>query len=136
MTTNLEVIQDALRDINVLAESDTASPEQGSYCLRKLNQLMEAEKENGIGVGWFAQTSTTDDIPIPDWAEIGITATLSIVCAPNYGATVSAETLATAERYFGMIMRKSQSEKLENADMSHLPQGAGRGVRHNILTGV
>lgn len=136
MTTNLTVIEDALRDINVISEIDTASAEQGSFCLRRLNQMMEASKEDDIDIDWFAQTSTADTIPIPDWAELGVTAALAIVCASNYGATVSVETALAADKFAGIIQRKSLAEKQENADMSHLPQGAGRGVRHNILTGV
>ncbi len=136
MTTNLVIIEDALRDLNVISEIDSASAEQGSFCLRRLNQMMEASKEDDIDIGWFAQNSTADTIPIPDWAELGVTASLAIVCAPNYGATVSAETVAVADKFAGIVQRKSLSEKLENADMSHLPAGAGRGVRHNIITGV
>ena len=136
MTTNLIIIEDALRDINVISEIDSASAEQGSFCLRRLNQMMEVWKEQDIDIGWFAQTSTADTIPIPDWAELGVTNSLSILCAPNYGASVSLELAAIADVAVGVILRKSLSEKLENADMSHLPIGAGRGVRHNILTGV
>ncbi len=133
MTTNLVIIEDALRDINVIAENDSASAEQGSYCLRKLNQMMEAWKEDGIDIGWFAQSSTTDTIPIPDWAELGVTATLSIVVAPNYGATVSPELIAVADSAAGMILRKSLVENMVGLDMSHMPPGAGR-QRHRILT--
>lgn len=135
LTTNLVIIEDALRDIGVIAETDSASAEQGSFCLRKLNQLMEAWKEDSIDIGYFSQTSTTDTIPIPDWTELGVTATLSIVVAPNYGATVSQELIAIADSAAGMILRKSLAEKLTGADMSHLPVGAGnfRGHR-NILT--
>ncbi len=136
MTTNLVIIEDALRDINVISEIDTASSEQGAFCLRRLNQMMEIWKEQDIDIGWFAQTSTTDTIPIPDWAELGVTSVLAIACAPNYGASISAELAAIADVAASTILRKSLVEKQENADMSHLPQGAGRGVRHNILTGV
>jgi hypothetical protein len=134
MTTNLTIIEDSLRDIGVISEIDDASAEQGSYCLRKLNQLMEVWKENSIDIGWFAQSSTTDTIPIPDWAELGVTATLSIVVAPNYGATVSPELIAIADAAAGMILRKSLVEKLTGADMSHLPTGAGNRSGHSILT--
>lgn len=136
MTTNLQIIEDALRDINVISEIDTASAEQGSFCLRRLNQMMEASKEDDIDLGWFSQTSTADTIPIPDWAELGVTASLAIVCAPNYGATVSTETAVIANKFTGIIQRKSLSEKLTGANMSHLPVGAGKFSRHrrNILT--
>ena len=136
MTTNLTIIEDALRDINVISEIDSASAEQGQFCLRRLNQMMEMWKEEDIDIGWFSQTSTADTIPIPDWAELGVTSALAIACAPNYGASISAELAAIADVTVNTIKRKSLSEKLENADMSHLPAGAGRGVRHNILTGV
>jgi len=135
LTTNLTVIEDSLRDIGVLSETDTASAEQGSYCLRRLNQMMEVWKEDGIDFGWFAQTSTADTIPVPDWAELGVTATLSILIAPNYGATVSQELIAIADVAAGMILRKALTEKLSGADMRHLPAGAGNDYgRHNILT--
>jgi len=103
--------------------------------LRKLNQLMEASKELDIDLGWFSQTATTDTIPIPDWAELGVTAALAIVMAPQYGATVSAELATTGDAFIEMIKRKSISEKLTNADMSHLPVGTGNynSRRRNIL---
>ena len=135
MTANLVIIEDALRDIGVIAEIDSASPEQGSYCLRKLNQFMEAWKEDGVDIGYFAQSDTTDTIPVPDWAEMGVTAALSIVIAPNYGASVSQELIAIAETTAGMILRKSLAEKLTPADMDHLPRGAGNYYGHrNIIT--
>jgi hypothetical protein len=135
MTTNLTIIEDSLRDIGVISEIDTASPEQGKFCLRRLNQMMELWKEDDVDIGWFAQTSTTDTIPIPDWAELGVTAALSIAVAPTYGATVSQELIAIADVAAGMILRKSLAEKLTGLDMSHLPVGAGnyRGHR-NIIT--
>lgn len=136
MTTNITIIEDALRDINVISEIDTASAEQGSFCLRRLNQMMELWKEQDIDIGWFAQSSTADTIPIPDWAELGVTSSLAIACAPTYSASISIELAAIADVAVSVILRKSLSEKQENADMSHLPVGAGRGIRHNILTGV
>ena len=135
MTTNLVIIEDALRDINVISEIDSASAEQGSFCLRRLNQMMEIWKEDGIDIGWFAQSSTTDTIPVPDWAELGITATLAIAIAPTFSATVSQELIAIADSAAGMILRKSLSEKLTGLDNSHLPVGAGSYYgRNNILT--
>lgn len=125
MTTNITLIEDALRDINVLAGSDTASASQGQYGLRKLNQLMEAWKEDDVDIGWFAQSSTTDTAPIPDWAEIAVTAGLAILLAPKYGATVSGELATIADNSINRIKRKLISEKQKGADMSHLPRGSG-----------
>ena len=135
MSTNLEIIEDALRDINVISEIQSASAEQGAFGLRKLNQVMEASKEMSINFGWFSQTATTDTAPIPDWAEIGITAGLSIAMAPKYGASISPELAAIADTFTNLIIRKSLSEKLKNTDMSHLPVGTGNSRSQNIITG-
>ncbi len=136
MTANLVIINDALRDAGVISEVDSASAEQGSFCLRKLNQMMEVWREDGISIGYFAQGTTTDTIPIPDWAELGVTEALAIVIAPNYGASVSAEQIAIADTTVGMILRKSLVERQAGLDMNHLPAGAGNegNLRRNILT--
>ena len=123
--TNLQVINDALREINVISEVDDASSEQGKYALRKLNQMMEVWRESDVEVGYFAQTSTTGTCPIPDWAELAVTQGLAIACASKYGATVSAEMIAVADAAVHMLKRKTINEKLDNTDMSHMPPGTG-----------
>lgn len=136
MTTNLTIIEDALRDIDVISEIESASAEQGSFCLRRLNQMMELWKEHDIDIGWFSQSSTADTIPVPDWAELGVISSLAIAIAPTYSASISLELAAIAEVSAGTILRKSLSEKLTGASMSHLPVGAGKYYRsrRNILT--
>lgn len=134
MSTNLEIIEDALRDINVLSEVDNASAEQGAYALRKLNQMMELWKEQSIDVGWYAQTATTDDIPVPDWMEGAVTAGLAIACAPKYGATVSRELGVIADNAISTVKRKLISEGLQNRDMSHMPIGSGHYGRGYDIT--
>lgn len=123
--TNAQIIGDALREINVISEIGAISSEQGSYGLRKLNQMMEVWRENGIDVGYFAQTSTTATCPIPDWAEGAVTASLAVMCAPKYGASVSAEMALVADQALTMVQRKAINEGLRNADMTHMPIGQG-----------
>ena len=123
--TNSQLITDALREINVINEVDTLSPEKGAECLRKLNQMMESFKESSVNLGYFKQTDTTADCPIPDWAELGITIALAVAVASKYGASVSAETAAVGSGEMGMIRRKLISEKLDNTDMTHMPIGQG-----------
>jgi len=134
MTTNLTIIGDALRDINVIGEVDPVSPEQGAYCLRRLNQMMEVWKEQDIDLGWFAQTLTTATAPIPDWAELGVTNALSIAISPQYGASISIELAAVADISVGAIKRRTMVDLLQGQDMSHMPMGRAR-RRQNILTG-
>jgi hypothetical protein len=135
LTANLTIIEDALREINVISEIDNASSEQGSFCLRRLNQMMEVWREDGVEIGYFAQSTTTDDIPIPDWAELGVTAALAIAIAPTYSASVSPELIANVSVSSTMITRKSLAERQQGANMSHLPAGSGNFFRsRNILT--
>jgi hypothetical protein len=124
MPTTLAVIEDALREINVISEVDSASSEQGSFALRKLNQMMALWEERDINnLGWYPQPNTSGTIPIPDYAELAVTTGLAIALAPKYGASISAELAAVAQSAFSTVQRKSISEKLDNADMSHLPFG-------------
>ncbi len=123
--TNLQVINGALRDINVISEVEDASAEQGAHAIRKLNQLMEIWKEEDKDLGYFSQPDTTGTCPIPDWAELGVGAALSIVLAPKYGASISPELVAVADAAVNAIARKTISEKLDNQDMSHMPRGQG-----------
>jgi len=134
MTTNLKIIEDALKDINVIPDSGSASAEQGQHGLRKLNQLMELWRESDMDVGWFAQTSTVDTIPIPDWMELPVTNALSVILAPKYGASISTELAAVGSGSIGAAERTSIYTKLRNRDTSYLPRGLGHRSRHNIET--
>ena len=118
--TNVQLIGDALREINVISEIDTPSAEQGQHGLRKLNQMIAVWQVDGVKIGYFEQTSTTDTCPIPDWAEKGITAKLAIDLAPTYGATISPELLAKADEGWATILRVSSNLKLQGLDASHL----------------
>lgn len=125
MTTNIVVIGDALREINVISEVETPSAEQGAHGLRKLNEMVESWTESDVELGYFAQSSTTDDCPIPAWAEKAVKAKLAIELAPTYGASISAELLIKADEGWSTILRKCINEKLTGADMTHLPYGTG-----------
>lgn len=135
MSTNLDLINRALRELNVIAENQDASSEQGSQCLTKLNNLMEMWKEVNIDFGWYEQSSTSGDAPVPDYAELAVTTNLAVLCASQYGATVSGELAAVADRTYKFLLSKFQREELDNVDMSHMPEGSGRfGNRYDIYT--
>jgi hypothetical protein len=131
--TNLQIINRALRELNVINETEDASPEQGRDCLAKLNGLMEIWKDVGIDFGWSYQASTSGNAPIPDYAELTVHTNLAILCASQYGATVSGELAAVADRLYSRILSKFTSESLDNLDMSHMPSGSGNeGSGYNI----
>ena len=88
-----------------------------------------------IDLGYFDQTSTNSDIPVPDWAILAVTLGLSIAVASKYGATVSQELASTAGSSIGGVQTKIQVEKKTGVDLSYLPVGSGHYGRGNsILT--
>lgn len=133
MATNLEIITDALREINVISEIDSPSAEQGAHALRKLNELMASEEE--IELGYFAQSSTTDTCPIPRWSERGVKAKLALEVASTYGATVSAELASKLDEAWGVIVRKAMVEKLRERDMTSMPLGESHYQTWDITSG-
>jgi hypothetical protein len=136
MSTVLEVIEDALREINVISEVDSASSEQGSYALRRLNQMMNVWRETkDLDLGWFDQSVTTGTMPTPDWAELAITLGLAVSIASKYGATVSPELAGVAQAAISGVQTKLIVEKKKGVDLSYLPVGSGHyGRGNNILT--
>jgi hypothetical protein len=121
----IDVIADALRDINVISEVDTPDANQGAYGVRKLNEMMALWRETDKDVGYFPQADSTGVCPIPDYAELAVTTSLSVVLAPKYGASVSAELVAVVSASVEALQIKLMQEKIDNQDMSHMPAGQG-----------
>jgi len=131
--TTHQVIFDAYADINVVADGDTLPAAKGSAGLRKLNQMMELLKEKDVDIGYFAQSVTTGNCPIPDWAEGPVTNLLSAHLAPRNGVSLSIELATIIDDTVSALKRKMISEKLDNRDMTHMPIGEGRfSVRYDI----
>ena len=125
MTTNNQLITRAYREINVINEVQSPSAEQSDQALTKLNGFMELWKEDNVDPGWFKQTDLTATAPIPDWMEEGVMLTLAARLCPQYGASLSVEAAAALDSFKRTIVRKGIKERLDNADMSHMPIGQG-----------
>lgn len=134
--TNADLIADSLRELNVISEIQTPSAEQFAHALRKMNQMMAKWLEDGIDLGYFPQTSPSEDCPIMDYSELGVTLNLAIAVASNYGATVSAELGATAESAYATILRTAMNAALPvNSTMPNRPCGSGDSFFWDITTG-
>jgi len=132
--TNADLIADALRELNVISEIQTPSAEQFAHALRKLNQMMARWLEDGIDLGFFPQTSPSEDCPVNDYAELGVTLNLAIAVASNYGATVSAELGISAENAYATILRTAMNAALPVNEMLTRPRGSGDGYVIDITT--
>lgn len=135
MATNNEVMTAALRKINVIAEGQTISGEQGLTLLPIMNDMLEEWTEREVDLGYFAQSDATADCPIPAWSEKAVKANLAIAAAPSFGDPPISAALATeAVNSFGVVQRKCIVEKMTGADMSHLPTGSGHLSGFNDIT--
>ena len=136
MTTNVTIIGDALRLLGVIAESQPVSPNQGEHALRVLNQMMDLWTESGIDLGWFEQSATTDDAPLPKWAELGVTSKLAQQLQPTYPAgSLAPAVFDYTKNGYATILRKAIHEQIRPVRMDHMPMGEGRiGFRSKILT--
>jgi len=135
MTTNVAIITRSLRLLGVLSEGETASADQGSECLQHLNMMLEQWTENDIELGYFAQTSTAADCPIPLWAESGVVSKLAQRLQAIYPAgTLAPWVMNDSENGYGTIARRCLLALLQPSDMSHMPQGAGSFGRTEDIT--
>ena len=134
--TNSDLVADALRELSVISENDTASSEQFAHALRKLNQMLAKWEEDGIRLEYFPQTLASDVCPIPAYAESGVTKALAIECASNYGATVSMELGLSASAAMETITRTAMNRALPVGRMLNRPCAQGDALAGNILTGV
>jgi hypothetical protein len=123
--TNVQLIGDALRELNVISEIETPSAEQGSHALRKLNQMMAEWEEAGVRLEYFAQTVMGDDCPIPAYAEGGVTAQLATRLASTYGAEVSIALANSATTGYATILRTAMNAALPVSLMVTRPRGSG-----------
>ncbi len=123
--TNLSLIRDALRALNVIDETQDPSAEQGVLCLGDLNQMLFGWAADGIDLQFFKQTSPLDNCPIPDWAEAGVKYKLALRIPHHYGATVPISVVAAADEGYATILRKSI--EVPRASMDHLPMGSRYG---------
>lgn len=123
--TNSDLVSDALREIGVLDETETASAEQFADGIRKLNQMMELLEVGGIRLDYFKQAISSDTCPIPEYAEIGITCALAMRLAALYHATVTPELGTSADAGMKVIVREAVKRELPLATMQNRPRGEG-----------
>ncbi len=123
MTTQVEMIDGALRALGVLPEGDTANAEQLITGLSALNQMLASWAEEGVDLQFFPQADAEATTPIPPWAERGVRANLAIELATEYGVVPSLSLTNAATLGYNTILRIAMTSQMREADLSHLPQG-------------
>ena len=137
MTTNAEVIRDALSLINVLAVGEAAEAEHSELAVRKLNALLSDWEADGVNLQFYPQTM--DDLggscPVPDDAILAVTYYLAFALAPHFGKVVSQEMSTLGAGYYARLVREGVVSRMKPADLSNVPAGEGQFRRGDILNG-
>jgi len=134
--TNTDFIKHALRMIKVLGEGDTPSAEQGDDGLFVLNALIASLYGLGIDLGLAQQTSTTDDLNVPDEYVGGFTALLAVFLQPYYPASqVPVVVAAAADTGRQKMLLDAILANQQQTSLCHLPRGEGQRRVGRILNG-
>lgn len=132
MTTNQNVIDLALAKIDVIEAGESANSTDSATALGLLNRMMAEWGQRDMDFNWFKQDTLGDTIPVPDWAEEGVISNLAVRAAVDFSAIVTPFLATEAMEGRRTIGNTLINLNLEQADMSHLPQGRDSG--RNILT--
>lgn len=132
MSTNQEIIDDALYQLGQIEYGESADATDSADALRAFNQMMAAKELDGWDLNWFPQDDLTETCPIPRWAEMGVAANLAIKCGATFSIIPTPQTVLEAQEGARVILNTCINAKLEGADMSHLPQGEN--IRYDIDT--
>lgn len=136
MATVSDYIQSSLSLIGILAEGETPSAEQGAQAMPVLNDMMFALADDGIDLGFFPQSSTTDTLLLPEGSRETIKCLFAIRLRPYYPSSkLPPEVIEFARQGYNRLLTKAVlADGVERR--STLPRGEGQRCRVNILTGV
>ena len=98
MTTNQQIIKDALLNLRVLNLMSNPEPtaEQADAGMRRLNVMMADLKNRGADTGWVP-LGLTDDFPLPPELEKPVLDRLTLELAPTFSTELTPEAATNAE---------------------------------------
>ena len=132
MTTNADYFKGALQKIGILAEGESASPEQGADMLVIFNDMLDYLR--GEGIDWGApQTVTTGTPDIPEGNREIAKCLLAVRAADHFQVPVPPSVAYIATQGQNRMLRESIYAEATPRDFDHTPFGRGR--RYNIITG-
>jgi hypothetical protein len=124
--TNTQLIRDALGILGVLAETESASPEQLQLGLRVLNEIMAAWERKGVDLEYHAQTISDagQQTPVPDVAIGAVKYSLAFALATYFPANpMSAAAVLTMDELRGIVERDAVLDSMKPSSLTHMPLG-------------
>lgn len=132
---NSDLITDAYRAAGIVADGESATAVQMQVGLRKLNQMLAEEAENGLSfASWYSQTSLADTLPLPEYAESWVTAQLSVILSGEFRVPVSEVQAGKAATGRATIERKRFNQALQPV-YPNIPAGESDWNTYSILNG-
>jgi len=132
VSTNQQIIDRALIEIDVIEAGESANSTDSADALVDFNNMMAEWRESGRDLNWFSQDTLSETCPIPDWSERGVISALAVSTAATFSAVISPALAVKAQKGINGITRTLFNLNLKQADMTHMPQGRDYG--RNILT--
>jgi hypothetical protein len=135
VSTNREVITDALIELSVLDANETANSEDAALCLRVMNRMFALLAADGIDLGYPPQDSLTDAFPLDDTVQAQIHYLLAATLRSSFPSVQPDPTLfALAGAARGQLLRAAVIANREESSVTHAPLGERSAWRYNILT--
>ena len=125
MATALEIINDALNDLEVKSSEVELTTNEIATGIRYLNRLVTSLAANGLQLPYKKVTNSTDETNLPDWAEDLIVTYLAIRMAPAFGiVNINPGLMAAAQQ--ALSTAQSQLVQVQETSFpSTLPCGSG-----------
>jgi len=135
MSTNREVITDALIQLTVLDANETASVEDAMLGLRVMNRMFAMLVVDGIDLGYPPQDSLSDDFPLDETAQAQIHYLLAAALSPSYPASRPDPTVfALAASARAQLLRTAVLANREMSSVTHAPLGERSAWVYDIST--
>jgi hypothetical protein len=119
----IDLITDVLRDINVIDQNESPSPEQGILTLHKLNEMLADAEADGVRLGWYpiADADIANNAPLKDEDIRAVQACLCLEVCPSFGIEPMQQVKENAgDAYAKLVKRYVQYFE---SDTTFLPQG-------------
>ena len=133
----IDFVTDVYRQINILAEFETPTAEQGSVAVTRLNDLMASLAEDGINLGYNPKTDTSDTIDFPLGHIMGIKAMLGVLLAQDNDLPIPTLMAALSDASYNRLLKQSLYASMQPSTMRHIARGDAQYVfnRGYIISG-
>jgi hypothetical protein len=127
--TKRQFVEQAFEEIGYASYAYDLEPEQLESAMRRMDSMMATWNEKGIRLGYPIPSSPEnsdldEETNVPDSANEAIYTNLAIRVAPTIGKVASAETKATANTAYKVLLSRAAMPN-EQQLPSTLPAGAG-----------